>query len=160
MMMRTDLLVKKPKRFISWSSVLGAHVTLLLLVAGGCKEATTIEVRGTVALDGIPLQAGEIEFAPAKETVGPVAGATIEQGRYRIPPVAQGLKAGGVYEVSIISMVPGKQMVADPNEPSGKRALLINTIPDRYNVHTELEVTISGQKQRNVFDFNLTSDAP
>lgn len=126
----------------------------------GCSPTLTQKVSGTVTLDGQPLATGQIEFAPTAGTTGPTAGAEIVDGHYEVPAVSQGLRIGGTYRVAIISFVGSGEWIMHPDEPSGKREALKNIISERYNVKSELQVTISKNARDNVFDFALSSSPP
>src|SRR5947209_7208985 len=67
----------------------------VLLVFAGVPSGPT--VTGIVRLEGQPLPTGRIKFVPLPGTPGPDAGATIEEGKYRIE---KGLMAGE-YRVEI-----------------------------------------------------------
>lgn len=131
---------------------------MCLLILAGCDNSPIREVSGNVTLDGQPLETGEIQFVPIDPAGGPRAGSTIENGSFRIPAVAQGLRAGTEYRVEITSMEGSGQMVYHPNEPSGQRELLVNIIPERYNMESELRATISSSRNENHFDFDLQTD--
>jgi len=130
---------------------------LLLFILPGCESSSTQRVSGMITLDGTPLETGEITFSSVSEGGGPDAGSIIENGRYQVPAVAQGLRAGDDYIVSIISMAGSGQWLPDPTAPTGKSEGLINVLPTRYNTESELVVTISSTQHKNTFDFELTS---
>jgi hypothetical protein len=58
--------------------------------------------------------------------------------------------------VAIISLAGSGKFAASPTDPSGRREVLENIIPERYNEKSELQVTIEDDPTRNVFDFALT----
>ncbi len=63
-----------------------------------------VEVRGTVAYQGAPVERGLITFRPAKGAKGPAAGGGIVAGKFLIP-AEQGPVAGPVeVEVKIVSV--------------------------------------------------------
>lgn len=144
---------------LSRMSAAHALIGLALLLIGGCGHADTQVVTGSITLDGQPLAHGQIEFTPTGATRGPIAGATIENGRYQVPAVAQGLKTGGVYRVMISSMVGSGRFIRHPEAPGGKMEALKNVVPPRYNDQSELTITISAQPDENVHDFSLTSQS-
>lgn len=123
----------------------------------GCGQSLTQAVSGTVTLDGQPLATGEIEFSPLPGTSGPAAGATIENGRFEVPAVQQGLRTGGAYAVRIVSLAGRGNFAKDPNAPGGQREALENIIPARYNETSELQITVSAEPAENVHEFVLTS---
>jgi hypothetical protein len=109
------------------------RLSMLCLVAcAGCGGSLTQAVSGTVTLDGAPLATGEIEFAPEPGTKGPAAGATIENGRFDVPAVEQGLRTGGTYAVRITSLAGRGNFAKDPNAPGGRREALENTLQREY----------------------------
>jgi hypothetical protein len=121
----------------------------------GCTQSLTERVFGTVSIDGVVLEDGQIEFTPTDGTPGPIAGGIIQNGKYEVPAVTQGLRTGGTYKVSIISMKGGGRYAPDPNSPSGQREILINVVPSKFNEATELRVKIiPGENQH---DFALNS---
>lgn len=134
--------------------VLGA--ALLCLVVG-CGGSTQRQVQGVVTMDGQPLETGEIQFKPIAGSLGPTAGATITNGSYLVPAVEQGVRAGGQYLVSITSMAGSGRMAPDPNAPTGQRELLENIVPARYNTDSTLTVTVSADRSKNVYDFDVKS---
>ena len=77
---------------------------LTLLLCVGCHEDDTrVPVSGTVTQNGQPIKEGKITFAPAEGTSGPAAGASIQNGRYRIP-ASEGPGIGDY----VISVTPGE----------------------------------------------------
>src|SRR5262249_27420377 len=60
-----------------------ACLVLSLLCLAGCF-GNKAEVSGTVKLDGVPIKEGSINFIPVEGTLGPGAGAVIEDGKYHI----------------------------------------------------------------------------
>jgi hypothetical protein len=132
----------------------------ITLCACGCGASDTQVVEGIVTLDGQPLEQGQIEFTPMSGSTGPIAGAAIENGHYKVPAVAQGLQTGGVYRVAITSMVGSGQFIFHPEAPGGKMESLKNIVPDRYNEESELQIEVSARAAENVHDFTLTSAPP
>jgi hypothetical protein len=135
------------------AGLLGLAVCGLLPFAGGCGDSTgRQEVTGTVYFKGQPLDQGRIHFVPVGG--GPTeSGATIENGRYRIPR-DNGLMPG-TYKVSVFSYdqkgakVQSEEVPGDPGNTQFKER-----IPAKYNTQTTLtaEVTAGGS---NVFDFKI-----
>ncbi|HBO44183.1 MAG TPA: hypothetical protein DD670_09670 [Planctomycetaceae bacterium] len=90
--------------------------SVLLLVAAGCADGKPTAIRGTVTLDGQPLERGRIEFRPLDET-GPIAAAEIVDGNY------EGLAMAGKKTVVItggkvvgrrpFTEAPGSPMIED-----------------------------------------------
>jgi hypothetical protein len=128
------------------------------MVAGcGSGDPTPREpVSGRVTLNGQPIAEGQISFLP--EDGDNVVAAPIENGSYRIRR-AEG-PSPGPHRVSIWSRVPsGRQIEADPLNPGELVDEYVETVPERYNVKSELTVTVE-QGGSNTFDFDLTGDPP
>ena len=150
-------------RKMKWLAHLARRRTcsLLIVLLSGCGGGSSTQaLSGTVTVDGQPLKMGEIKFTPFQGTTGPIAGAAIENGLFEVPAVAQGLKTGGTYRVEISSMVGSGEWVASPVGLGGKREALKNIVPARYNIETELQITISADPEENTHDFALTSAPP
>lgn len=128
-----------------------------LMIFLGCDSSPEREISGTVTLDGEPIESGEILFKPTGESQGAAAGSSIENGSYYVPAVSQGVQAGNQYRVEITSEVGKGKMVFNPEAPSGQTELLENTVPERYNVQSELRITISPDPSENTFNFDLTT---
>lgn len=123
----------------------------------GCGSTGTQEISGTVTLDGKEIEEGQIEFVPIESTKGPTAGAPIQQGKFTVPAVANGLVTNGVYRVSISSMVGSGQFSRNPVAPGGKSEALKESIPSRYNEASELKITVSPNPAENTHVFQLIS---
>ena len=132
----------------------GVFTVTVLLLGGGCgsDEVKRVAVKGTVTLDGAPLEQGRILFEPAAGNTGPSAGASIQGGVFEVPA------AGGV--------VAGKNRVRiNANKPTGKKIkssfsdqMLDETeeaIPAKYNAQSTLEADVGAGE--NELDFDLKS---
>jgi hypothetical protein len=118
------------------------------IVAGCSKTSNRGTVTGTVTLDGQPLQAGTIRFAPADGQTT-TAETTITGGKFNVvvPP--------GDKKISISApKVTGKKRMYDAT--SGPEVDAVQELlPAKYNVQTELTLTvIAGPQQK---DFPLTT---
>jgi hypothetical protein len=80
---------------LGWGAIGLLLLAGVLLVIAALPSGPT--VTGIVRLDGQPMPTGRIKFVPLPGTQGPDAGATIEEGKYRIE---KGL-TGGEYRVEI-----------------------------------------------------------
>jgi hypothetical protein len=118
------------------------------LVAGCSKTSNRGTVTGTVTLDGQPLHAGIIRFIPADGQTA-TAETAIADGKFSavIPP--------GDKKISISApKVAGKKRMYDAT--SGPEVDAVQELlPARYNVQTELTLTVSAGAQQK--DFTLTS---
>lgn len=76
---------------------------LVCFVALGCsgegRGAKRAAARGTVTVDGEPVESGMIQFTPSEGNTGPVAGAVIENGKYSV-----GRKQGPVVGTNLVEI--------------------------------------------------------
>ncbi|MDB5385305.1 MAG: hypothetical protein JWM11_951 [Planctomycetaceae bacterium] len=129
---------------------------------GASESLGRLPIKGTVIMDGEPLDHGAIDFKPqgtGAHLVG--AGAVIEDGKFSIP-ADQGL-IPGKYMVSISA--PDKEGAGGPGTEQSPEAAMnsvanappINErLPAKYNATTELmkDVTSPGP---NEFEFKVES---
>lgn len=129
----------------------------------GCGAPSGIEeavVSGTISYQGAPLEDGEIRFVPIKGTKGPANLGYIKQGKYSV--TARGGVPVGTHRVEILSYRP------DPNakpytkeDADGEFGIKVGDlpkkqrIPDKYNRHSTLEVSIEPGSGRVTKDFDL-----
>jgi len=132
-------------------------VVLLAMVAvgSGCGRGARIAVKGTVAVNGQPLDSGDISFAPLSPGGGPTAGAEIRRGAFSIPS-EQGLLPGD-YKVQIHAFRgTGKKTwdgMGEPNAPASQKhyvAEMEQYIPPQYNDASELKATIAAGKRNDL----------
>ena len=126
-----------------------------LLQAGCGGEDGRATVRGTVSLEGVPLESGMIQFLPTPGSSGLAAGAIIENGRYSI--TKKGPMPGN-YKVLVTACHKTGQMVPVPTiGPGVKEGEMmeekVQFIPDKYNTNSELMVEI--EPGRNSHNFEL-----
>lgn len=130
-----------------------AHRPLAALVCGlalltGCASGDRLvtDVTGTVTVDGVPVEAGQILF---RRTDGEQKGyeGTITNGAYRLQ-----CEPGPVrVEITAFRVVPGKfTTVNGPKEPVREMY-----IPEKYNAKTTLQHTLTGSS--SVLPFELSS---
>ncbi|MBN1396339.1 MAG: carboxypeptidase regulatory-like domain-containing protein [Pirellulales bacterium] len=72
---------------------ISAFLIVAALAAVGCNSSGGLPVRGTVTLDGAPLENGSISYRPVDPSKTKGSGATIRDGRYEIP-ASHGLPPG------------------------------------------------------------------
>ncbi len=85
-----------------------------MILLSGCGDGW-IPVRGTVTLDGKPVDDGSVSFQPPDGN-GPTAGASVKAGQFE---VLTGLKPG-TYKVTVRGVVKtGRQQPAGPPLPPG-----------------------------------------
>ena len=134
----------------------------LVVVAAGCGSdgAVRVPIYGEVAVDGARLKAGVIRFLPARETKGPLAAATIRDGRYEFA-AAEG-PVVGTHRVEIeaidyhgFSLDDERSFVEHVEK--GRKQMAPNPIHESYNRRSTLtaEVTADGTHK---FDFALRRD--
>jgi hypothetical protein len=125
-----------------------AAVVALLSVSSlsGCAQKANVgEVKGTVTLDGKPLEDGTIRFTPI-EGRGPLAGATIKAGEFSTTVAA------GKHRVEISST----KMAGGPvDRHSNAVETVLQLIPEKYN--TQSELTLDVQSGLNEPQFDLKS---
>jgi hypothetical protein len=120
----------------------------LVFAAGGCSaDSSRGTVDGTVTLDGTPLASGIIRFVPIDGQT-PTAEATINHGTFAaVVPI-------GEKRVSIsASKVVGKRkMYETPDSPTVD--VVEELLPARYNVRSELSITVNPGTQHPEFVLN------
>ncbi len=122
---------------------------LILLGVCGCGNPMTT-IKGTVTLDGQPLERGRIEFAPS-DGKGPLAAAEIRDGAYEVL-LLTGTKTVRITGGKVIGQRP---FTTHPSSPMIEDIKPL--VPACYNENTTLVREIaSGQ---TVCDFELRSDA-
>jgi hypothetical protein len=133
----------------------------LLLILGlmavvGCGPKTDrLSIRGSVQLDGAPLQSGSISFASMPGEKLQSTGAMVQDGTYYIP-AEKGLLPG-VYGLQLTSPDAEAKPILLRDAASGRSfPVAPDRIPAEYNVESTktIEVTRDGD---NVFDFNISS---
>ena len=136
-------------------SISRLSVALLALVAigGGCQgddvERTTVS--GSVTLDGKPLPRGLIRFIP---TSGPAWSARIEDGQYS----TEGTKGVPVGDLQV--RIEAQRIPLWYNggtAPEGEETPLEQYLPKKYNLQSELKMTIEPGSGAIDKDFLLTS---
>jgi hypothetical protein len=135
--------------------VLGVALLAAVPLAGCADDGPARKaVSGTVALDGRPLDAGSITFAPVDGFTA--ANAEVVDGAFRIDR-ASGL-APGRYQVQIVADRSTGKTIPNPDFPDRTIEEVNNVIPPRYNVKTELTVEVKPDADEP-YAFNLSSQA-
>jgi hypothetical protein len=137
----------------------------IAVLAAGCGRSSRIPVKGTVSINGQPLEAGDISFAPVSASGGPTAGAPVARGAYHVP-AEQGLVAGD-YKVQIHAFRgTGKKTwdgMGEPNAPASQKRYVEEMeqyVPAQYNDATELKATIAAGKVNDIkFDLKVAAPA-
>ena len=116
-----------------------------VLVAGCAKKSNRSTVKGNVTLDGQPLKTGIIRFVPADGQTS-TADSRIVDGKFsvNVPP--------GDKRISISAQkVIGKKKAQDMPE-SPMIDIVEEILPAKYNVRTELTLTVDAGSQEKDFD--------
>lgn len=130
-----------------------AIVALLYVLLAGCSGGHPCSVSGQVTFDGEPIAEGNIKFDPAGESLGTAGSAKIKDGRYEIPLEA-GMHAGN-FLVSVAANKKTGRTVKQFDSTTATMEEIVQYIPDRYNLQSELQVDLaSGVNQQ---DFQLTA---
>ena len=123
------------------------HAIATWLLAGfmavciGCGGSDLSTVEGTVTFDGEPVEEGSIVFEPA-DGVGPAAGGTIEQGRYRLAGDAGVVPGQKTVRISAVRST-GRQVEAGSPAPEGTMVDEVEQyIPVQYNQKTTLTAEV------------------
>lgn len=128
-------------------------LTLLgFLVLSGCGRRSELEkvvVHGTVTREGGPMAKGRITLFPLGDTKGPVSGAEIKQGVYRID-IHGGVPVGkhrvAFHEVEVDAK----------RDPSLPPPLVENNIlPPKFNDQSKLEFEVPSGSRTIERDFDL-----
>jgi hypothetical protein len=139
----------------------GIVFAAIIAAMSGCGTSSRAAIKGTVSVNGQPLESGDISFSPVSSHGGPTAGAAIARGGYNIP-AEQGLLPGD-YKVQIHAFRgTGKKTwdgMGEPNAPASQKHYVEETeqfIPAQYNEATELTATIvAGKKNDLKFDLQI-----
>ena len=122
---------------------------LTILFVGCSSGPTKYDVTGTVDVDGVTVNDGQVTFEPKDK--GLRADAPIKNGKYRVPVAA------GSYQVKIFAQ---KKVPLEPGEPSGtpgEKEKIVNMMPQHYNDGQPLTAEIKGKA---TIDFKVKSTTP
>ena len=135
-------------------AVIAAVIAVGLLVMFVRFPDDVCAVSGTVTYDGQSVENGSLRFDPVDGTVGPAGVAKISQGEY-VVGADQGL-VPGAYQVTIVATRKTGRQVTTTEQLPGEAAdvpEVVQYIPSRYNVNTELRVEL--QVGENSHSFHL-----
>lgn len=139
------------QRMVRAPLVLNVGVTLVTILLGGCGSGNRglerAVVSGTITYNGKPISEGRIRFQPDADSRVPSAAANIVDGRYRAD--LRGGVAVGTYKVEI----EGYGKAPTSSDPMWTPQ---NCLPDRYNVNSQLVITIEPGSHEITKNFDLT----
>jgi len=114
----------------------------------GCGGSELATVSGTVTLDGQPLKEGSMRFVPA-DGKAPTEAAMIHDGKF----TAQLQRTNYKVEIHATKLVDSGVKLDEKGPGGGPTA--VELLPQRYNVQSELKLTVTGPARDARFD--LTS---
>ena len=126
------------------TKLLGALLLAAAMVGCSSKPGGGT-VKGTVTLDGQPLTAGKILFV-AVDQGSQSAEATVTAGQFEalVPPGDKRV------EIRAPKVTGKKKMYDTPDSPTVD--VVVELLPARYNVSSELKMTVDGSVQDQKFD--------
>jgi hypothetical protein len=123
-----------------------AALAFALAWAGGCSDGpATGTVNGTVNLDGRPLKAGVVRFVPA-DGKSQTSSADVKDGKFTAAVPAGEMRV----EFSAPKVVGKVKMYDTPDSPVVDETAEL--LPDRYNVRSELRMTVKTGSQDETFE--------
>jgi hypothetical protein len=135
----------------------------IVSVGSGCGQdrgPQRVVVSGTVNYHGQPVAEGRIRFTPLTSSSLPVSGAFIIDGRYRVD--GHGGVPVGTHKVQIEAYTPTDpamlpDLSGERTRPSAaKTGLGSQYLPRKFNVDSQLQVTIEPDDRSATKDFDLT----
>ncbi|HEV3145463.1 MAG TPA: carboxypeptidase-like regulatory domain-containing protein [Gemmataceae bacterium] len=122
-------------------------ICVCMLALFGCDGRPHGTVRGTITLNGQPIELGAIAFIPA-DGQGPTTGGAIKDGKYSVANVPV-----GEMKVSIsASKTIGKKKLYEDRPDSPEMPITENPVPEKYTSleKTELRLNVkSGINEKN-----------
>lgn len=130
-------------------------VFIVVTVIGCSNQPSPVAVSGTVTFDGMPLEAGMIQFDPQSGPQTQRREVAIANGVFQLS-ADKGLLPGTEFKVSIRAFKKtGKKY---PNaDPGASFEEEIQYLPEKYNVSTTLRATISADESPNHLKYDLVS---
>lgn len=129
----------------SCSLKLLSALLLAVMMAGCSSKPAGSTIKGTVTLDGQPLVSGRILFV-AVDQGSPSAEAAITAGQFEalVPPGDKRV------EIRAPKVTGKKKMYDTPDSPTVDT--VVELLPAKYNVNSELIMTVDGTAQGKNFD--------
>lgn len=118
---------------------------LAVMIAGCSSKPAGGTVKGSVTLDGQPLATGRILFVAVDQS-SPSAEAAITAGEFEalVPPGDKRV------EIRAPKVTGKKKMYDTPDSPTVDT--VVELLPAKYNVNSELTMTVDGTAQEQKFD--------
>ena len=122
---------------------------------GGDRGPERVVLAGKVTYNGKPIAEGEIRFVPAASSAVPAAGA--ENQRWQVQGRCQRRRSHRNAQDRDRSL-PSRSRARKPGQPAPPMAAAfrIQYIPKRYNVDSQLQITIEPGSREITKDFDLT----
>jgi hypothetical protein len=117
---------------------------ILVGVMGCSGSSTTGTVNGTVTLDGNPLQEGTVRFVPI-DGKSPTASASVAEGKFTASVPLGEMRV----EFSAPKVVGRHKVYETPDSPMVDD--VAELIPNRFNVRSELRITVRKGSQDETF---------
>jgi len=123
-----------------------------LALFSGCGDSRRQSVKGTVTLDGAPLDRAAITFFPLTGTLGPAAGANVENGEFHVTAKKGTFTGQFRVEIAKYDIIPGQFMAGK----EGPIPVQGNILPERYSTKSKLTAEIKAG-EKNQLHFELAS---
>jgi hypothetical protein len=141
----------------AWFSC-NARLPVLCLLAlpavVGCGDGRVV-VRGTVVVDGQPIEEGSISLEPA-DGDGPTTGGIIKDGKYELSGPAAVTPGDKIVRIVGLRKT-GKMIEAGPPAPKGSLIpQMEQCVPSQYNDQSKLRAEVTAGKA-NTHNFELES---
>lgn len=122
-----------------------AALLLAAALVGCSSEKSGGTVKGAITLDGQPVVAGQILFVSVDQST-PSAEGTITAGQFEavVPPGEKRV------EIRAPKITGKKKMYDTPDSPTVDT--VVELLPAKYNVNSELKLTVDGTSQEHNFD--------
>lgn len=117
-----------------------------LLFLGGCGFGSGLTLKGTVAVDGVPVEKGTISFTPVATGAGEAVAAEIKDGKY----VARNIPPGKTRVEFHAQRETGKMITSTDAAEGSTHPEIVNLIP--MNFRQGIEITLIESDTTQNFD--------
>ena len=130
---------------------------LSLVVGCGAAGPERAVIVGSVSYRGESIKEGKITFFPRQGTNAPVAGAVIEDGKYRVDRKGGAVVGDYVVKITAYRADPeqARHATAGTRTGSPDRAMPQQFLPAKFNERTELKATIPSGSGQVTQEFEL-----